>query len=295
MSATVVLPVRNGAATLDLQLAALAAQDHATPWELVVVDNGSRDATLAVVDGWKAKIPHLRIVSEPRRGSNRARNAGVGAARGPVVLFCDADDEVSAGWVRHMVNALARFDVVGGALEVDRLNGASPMRALSVQRDGLPVLLDRPYAVGANLGMTRAVFDAIHAFDVSFGIGCDEVEACIRAQLAGCSIGFAADAVVHYRVRDTTRDVFRQRFAYGLGRQRLVGKASRHGWFATTRAGRWRSLASQATRLVQRPSLLRRRAARLIYVADVAYLVGQVAGLSLETLSGGWWGSRRNP
>ena len=63
--ASVVLCVRNGAAFVGRQLAALAAQDLDTPWELVVVDNGSRDSTAAVVAPWVERQPTWRLVAEP--------------------------------------------------------------------------------------------------------------------------------------------------------------------------------------------------------------------------------------
>ena len=59
---SVVVPVRNGAATIALQFEALADQDYDGPWEVVVSDNGSTDATRSVVDEWSAKLPGLRVV-----------------------------------------------------------------------------------------------------------------------------------------------------------------------------------------------------------------------------------------
>jgi len=97
-SATVLLCVRNGAATLAGQLRALAAQDHDAPWELVLVDNGSTDGSAAILQRWADSVPQVRIVDEPVRGLNRSRNAGVAASRSGTILCCDADDEVTPGW-----------------------------------------------------------------------------------------------------------------------------------------------------------------------------------------------------
>src|SRR5260221_4153476 len=66
-------------------LAALAPGD-----EIIVVDDGSADGTAAVVEGFGAPVRLLRL---PHGGAGTARNAGLAAARGPLVAFLDSDDE----------------------------------------------------------------------------------------------------------------------------------------------------------------------------------------------------------
>ncbi|MET8542306.1 glycosyltransferase family A protein [Kitasatospora sp. NPDC004799] len=65
------------------------------PWE-VVVDNRSSDDTVATALRWADRLPDLRVVAAPTRaGINHARNAGATAARGDVLVFCDADDTLA--------------------------------------------------------------------------------------------------------------------------------------------------------------------------------------------------------
>ncbi|HEX7146508.1 MAG TPA: glycosyltransferase, partial [Actinomycetota bacterium] len=59
---SVILPVYNGAGTLDQQLEALAAQELGRPWELIVADNGSTDESQDVAISWKSRMPCLRLV-----------------------------------------------------------------------------------------------------------------------------------------------------------------------------------------------------------------------------------------
>ena len=56
---SVVLPILNGEAHLEEQLAALAAQTYAGPWELVAVDNGCTDRSMAIVESWRDRVPEL--------------------------------------------------------------------------------------------------------------------------------------------------------------------------------------------------------------------------------------------
>ncbi|HEX5925414.1 MAG TPA: glycosyltransferase, partial [Baekduia sp.] len=109
---SVVIPAYQAAETLEETLASLAAQTH-EHWEAIVVDDGSRDATLAVAQSVAARDPRVRPLPKANAGVSAARNAGIAEARHPWLLFLDADDLL----VPH---ALERFvDAVTGASSYD--------------------------------------------------------------------------------------------------------------------------------------------------------------------------------
>ncbi len=112
---TVVVPVRNAAATLPRLLDALAAQVGMASYDVVVADNGSTDRTVEI-----ARAHPLRptVVHEPRRGSYAARNAGLAAAAGEVVAFTDGDCVPDRGWLRAGLRALDGAELAGGRVEV---------------------------------------------------------------------------------------------------------------------------------------------------------------------------------
>ena len=120
----VVIPALNAAATIGIQIAAVLA-DRDERVELVLVNNGSTDETLDVMHTATAGNDRITIVTEPRRGVNLARNAGISATDAPIVLFCDADDEIEPGWIDALASVLENFDLAGGALR-------------SVSHDGRP-------------------------------------------------------------------------------------------------------------------------------------------------------------
>ena len=65
---------------------------HPLRWEIVVVDDGSTDGTVALVERLAARIPHLRVIaSKPNRGKGHAVRVGMLAARGKVRVMSDAD------------------------------------------------------------------------------------------------------------------------------------------------------------------------------------------------------------
>ena len=94
-----------------------------------------------------------------------------------------------------------------------------PSRARAAGAHGAPDRAERPPLCRrrATSPFAARVHEAIDGFDESFRIGSDEIDFCLRAQYAGFTIGLAPDAVIHYRLRSSMRDVYRQNYAYATG------------------------------------------------------------------------------
>ena len=95
---SIVVPAFNEEHRLPPTLARLSAYLETQPlrWEIVVVDDGSRDATCAVVEAAMARIPNLRLVRQtPNRGKGAAVRLGMLAARGQIRVMSDADGSMS--------------------------------------------------------------------------------------------------------------------------------------------------------------------------------------------------------
>lgn len=245
--ASVIIPALNAGRTIGTQLEALARQDFTDDWEVVVVDNGSSDDTVQVCRSF-ASVLSLHVVVCEQPGTGAARNFGATTASADLLLFCDADDEADPGWVRGMVDALAKDDAVGGRIENDRLNGDRPSY-MPRHPDALPVVAGfLPRAIAASLGVRRAAFKQVGGFADEYIYGSGDTEFCWRLQLAGFSLGYAPDAVMHYRHRSTLRSVaqkayktqrsgarlFRQYQPHGMKQPRLLGTAARWGRLAVT-------------------------------------------------------------
>lgn len=86
----------DGERFIDQAIASIVAQRGVDDWEIVLVDDGSTDASTEIARGWAARDPErIRYVEHPRhenRGMSASRNAGVRHARGDVVGFLDCDD-----------------------------------------------------------------------------------------------------------------------------------------------------------------------------------------------------------
>jgi GT2 family glycosyltransferase len=220
---SVVLPCLNAADLLPLQLEALARQVWHGTWEVIVADNGSTDGSREIAASYVDRVAGLRVVdASARRGRHYACNVGVGAARAPSIVFVDADDEVAPSYVAAMAGALSEHEVVAARLDHLALDPAwmadvgSGFQTKGLE-DGFGFL---PFGAGCSLGFQRSVLDAVGGFRER-ALYCEDVDICWRAQLAGYTIEFVPDAVVHYRSRTTFTAMFRQHRNFGRARALL--------------------------------------------------------------------------
>jgi glycosyltransferase involved in cell wall biosynthesis len=193
--ASVIVPARDAAATLTRTLSGLAGQEFDDRFEVIVVDDGSRDETSRLAERAGAQL----IRHQRPRGPGAARNAGVAAAGGDVLAFTDADCVPAPGWLAAGVAALGSAGLVQGRVEPPV--GAKPGpfdRTLWVTR---PVGLFE----AANLFVRREVFERLSGFDdglldLAGGHFGEDVIFGWRARRAGVTTGFCDQALVYHEV-----------------------------------------------------------------------------------------------
>src|SRR6185436_1394704 len=109
----VIVTVLDEAGTIEALLESLAAQ-RCPPDEVVIVDGGSRDGTLARLEAWRERLP-LRVLCEPRATIARGRNVAIAATTASTIAVTDAGVRLASDW---LANLLARMstdvDVVSG-------------------------------------------------------------------------------------------------------------------------------------------------------------------------------------
>jgi hypothetical protein len=117
---SVLLPVWNGERFLAAAIDSITAQTFRA-LELIVIDDGSTDRSLAIARELAARDPRVVVLPRPRRGLTEALNAGIAAARGSLLARMDADDLAVPTRLAQQVaylDAHPRCVVVGGAVEV---------------------------------------------------------------------------------------------------------------------------------------------------------------------------------
>ena len=216
--ASIVIPTRNNSALLHDCLASIVADTSVVPREVIVVDNGSTDATASAVAecARSAGIP-VRRVFEPRAGSSHARNRGVANATGDIVIFADDDVVVHDGWADALVRALddQATGLVGGRI-LPRWPIDPPAWLANGPHNGVLALIDfgdadrylaaheRPYT--ANMAVRTSLLrelsspfepDLGHQPGRHFGFEDFRLVDNVRREHR---IAYAADAVVEHRI-----------------------------------------------------------------------------------------------
>jgi glycosyltransferase involved in cell wall biosynthesis len=158
---TVVIPAWNAASSIDATLESILAQTAGQP-DIIVCDDGSTDATAAVIDSFGREV---RRLSGPQGGPAVARNRGIAQAQSELVAFCDADDR----WPPSRLNDdLAQF---ASKPHLDVLLGRTRFDAESPELlAGLHFNSDNSSALIASFGaatMRRAVFERTGRIDSS--------------------------------------------------------------------------------------------------------------------------------
>lgn len=167
---SVVIPARNAEATLDATLWSVRHQTY-THWDVVVVDDGSTDATAAIATRHHIEDARIRCVRGRACGVSGARNLGVASSDGCIVAFLDADDLWLPGKLAAHVQYLAGHPEVG--MSFDRIRfvdeRARPTPVLSTPHvQGLrsaDLLYENPACTASTLVIRRTAFEQLGGFD----------------------------------------------------------------------------------------------------------------------------------
>jgi glycosyltransferase involved in cell wall biosynthesis len=204
---SLIVCTRNRSDRLGAFFDAIAEMRARASWELVMVDNGSTDDTAQRLESLvgSLEVP-VSIVSEPRTGLGRARNAGVRAGRGALLAFTDDDCYPAIDYVDRVVDAFADSDrgFIGGRI----LLYEPEDHPITIRVDAAPIPIPPRSVVptglvqGANMAFRREVLARIGGFDDAFGPGTpfcnDDVDAVARASAAGFAGSYVPEPMVHH-------------------------------------------------------------------------------------------------
>ena len=219
-------------------------------WEVLVVDNTGGDAgTRAVAERFAARLP-LRLLLEPARGMNRARNRAIDHAQGALVVFTDDDVAPQPDWLTELRRGVERWpktQVFGGrVLPCWPADGRAPApHALSENAYAIADwnLSEGPYSAhrvfGHNMAYRASVFEGGRRFDPRFGPdGTDtyitgaETSLNVELERTGAPPVYLPRAVVHHRVRrEQLQPAWLYKRAFRLGRwEAHLAGLSRRPW-----------------------------------------------------------------
>ena len=244
MKLSVIVATRNRAHAITECLDSIAASlANAAPLdaEMVVVDNGSQDATSRIVEQWATGCAFpVRLLVEPKAGLSVARNRALRSAQGELLVFTDDDCRLS----KEYVTDLLRHDAAdtepvlrGGRVELgDQTDLPITIRTTAARqrlnRRTNPATHDCIVGQinGCNMTMRRALFEKLGPFDERFGVGSsiesgEDSDYLFRAYLAGFTLEYVPDMTVfHYHGRKQKPVGYKLYRAYSIGTGAIYAK-----------------------------------------------------------------------
>lgn len=203
---SVVLPFRDAARWLPLTLAALT-QEWAVPFELIAINDASRDGSAELLERLCRHWPRWRwrLLHGDGRGVSAARNAGLAVARAPLVAFLDADDRALPGRLSLPVEVMAsRSELVhvhGGWWRVDA--GGQPLQLVQPWLEGAGFsfrqALNHKAVLPSAWTLRREALEAVGGFDVELSHA-EDVDLLLRLAAAGSTGAWLEKPLVRYRV-----------------------------------------------------------------------------------------------
>jgi len=198
---SVLIPTYNRAEYLCQALASVADQSL-TPWEVIVVDDGSTDDTAGLVASFESSVHYIR--HEQNQGISAARNSGLQAARGELIAWLDADDLWEPNFLATVIPLIEADEgvdaVYTGLMRIDADNNLLPH---SSQRVVPPselhaALVQDCFIQISTLVARKSCYDRVGPFDPQFSI-CEDYDMFLRLAETCTIVGLPA-YLVRYRV-----------------------------------------------------------------------------------------------
>ncbi|NOR68096.1 MAG: glycosyltransferase [Methylomarinum sp.] len=231
MDASIIVCTYNRAESLKDTLDALRKQQTVSfnNWEVIVVDNNSKDHTCEVVENVRNEWPKLQYTFEGKQGLSHARNHGISCAKGDILLFTDDDVLPEENWLETTLLGLKKYnaDACGGFIApiwetqppewlTERFYGFLAVR--TERTDDYPITKPSQAPFGANMAFKKSVFDKVGLFDTSRGrkgevlASGEDGEMFERILKAGLNSIFIGHSRVHHKVESfrVTKNYFRR-------------------------------------------------------------------------------------
>ncbi len=224
---SVVVCTYNGSRTIVETLKALQELAYLN-YEVVIVNDGSTDHTAELIEPF-ADDPRFNLVHKKNGGLSSARNVGMRAASGEIVVYLDDDAYPGPCWLFYVAHHLMTTDHVGvGGPNIPPWGDGMIGEAVAHSPGGPNHVLYSDQVAehipGCNMAFRRDALLAINGFDERFRIAGDDVDLCWRLQDNGGVIGFHPGATVFHHRRLQLRGYLRQQENYGRAEAMLEEK-----------------------------------------------------------------------
>jgi glycosyltransferase involved in cell wall biosynthesis len=286
---SLVMPVLNEAATLERAFDAIDRQTYPREClEILVVDGGSSDATLDIVNRRMEGDPRIRLLGGPSMNTPLAMNIGIEEATGELIAKIDGHGWMNEPFIELAERVLAdnpNVGCVGGQItpiaetEVERANAYARFSRFGVGSGTYTAPKELHVTDTVQCGVyRRSALDQSGLFDPDLAYGEDE-ELNYRLTRSGWEILFHPGMIFSYRVRPSLGALFRQYFRYGRARVAVVRK---HPAFFRPKHAAPGLLVSGLVVSAAIAMLTRFRAAAMLWAIYLSLLVSGAAWLAVQ-------------
>src|ERR687894_1222599 len=223
---SIIMPVRNEAASLDATLASVCSQATDASIEVITVDDHSTDSSRSIIERWMAKDEHVRLVSSPRRGIPQALNRGLEAARGRYLVRVDGHSIIPPDYVQVLLDHIRSRACEGAGGQKRAVGQGHFGRAVAAAHGSRFGIGDSKYHYSKRQELVDHIPFGAYVTELARAIGGwdeelrtnEDYDFNFRYQQAGGRLLFDPAIVFDWRVRETPARLAHQYYAYGRGK-----------------------------------------------------------------------------
>lgn len=229
---SIIMPVRNEAASLDAALASVCSQATDTSVEVIVLDDHSTDSSPSIIERWMAQDERVRLVSSPRRGISQALNCGLEAARGRYLVRVDGHSIIPPHYVQALLDHLRSGACEGAGGHKRAVGHGAFGRAVAAAHGSRFGIGDSKYHYSQRQELVDHIPFGAYVTERAHAIGGwdeelrtnEDYDFDFRYQQAGGRLLLDPAIIVDWRVRETPARLAHQYYAYGCGKFRALAR-----------------------------------------------------------------------
>lgn len=222
-------------------------------YEIFVIDGGSQDLTLKILDELSSKNHNIRVIKlEKNFGTTISRNIGIRKSIGKYIFILDSDTEIKAGTVKILIDTINKGDKIGivaprlfhpdGSIQASckrfptiktKIYKYMPFYATrniaekdelydKIYEKGNKQITEVDYCISAAWMVNREAIDDIGFFDESYFMYEEDVDFCFRTIKKGFNILYVPKAHVWHKISSTLKDRTSSFVFYNMSRRRLI-------------------------------------------------------------------------
>ncbi len=210
---SIVIPASNAEDTIGALLESIKAQDFHDDYEVIIVDNGSRDKTEEIVKRYTNVLPLKYLKYCEQLGVANSKNVGINKASGEYILFLDQDVTLPPGTLFKLSTILNKESYSGvfqlklvypnGLIDsceglIDELGYPKELRKGEPAENQCSDVNDILYAKGSAMLISKKLLDELRGFDPNYFYEYDDTDVCFRAIKNGYKVKFLPISIIHH-------------------------------------------------------------------------------------------------